>query len=110
MIEAAGLTKRDGATAAVSGPSFTVPPGQATGRSPRGGGPPTPGVGGAAGTGPSGPGAAAVGGRTGRAGVAAGGAGGSSLAMPGRLGAPGARPGAPPVLLLDEPVNGLDPD
>src|SRR3981189_1450576 len=31
MIEAAGLTKRYGATAAVSGLSFTVPPGQVTG-------------------------------------------------------------------------------
>src|ERR1700759_3724682 len=37
-------------------------------------------------------------------------AGGFSLGMGQRLGIPAGVPGGPAVVLLDEPVNGLDPD
>jgi ABC-type transporter Mla maintaining outer membrane lipid asymmetry ATPase subunit MlaF len=49
-------------------------------------------------------------GQAGLDGVATKRAGGFSLGMTQRLGIAAALPGDPAVLLLDEPVNGLDPD
>ena len=161
MIEAAGLSKRYGATVAVDDLSFTVPPGQVTGfLGPNGAGKSTTmrlilGL-----DAPS-SGSVTVGGRpyaafrrplfevgamleakafhggrsarnhllclafsngigagrvgevldlVGLAGPAGKRAGGFSLGMGQRLGIAAALLGDPPVLMLDEPVNGLDPE
>ena len=161
VIEAAGLTKLYGATAAVSELSFTVPPGQVTGfLGPNGAGKSTtmrlilgldaPDAGSvtvngrpysqyrrplfqagalleakafhggrtarnhllclAASNGISRSRVDAVLELTGLAGVAGRRAGGFSLGMSQRLGIAAALLGDPPALMLDEPVNGLDPD
>jgi ABC-2 type transport system ATP-binding protein len=161
MIEAAGLTKRYGATLAVDDLSFSVPPGQVTGfLGPNGAGKSTTmrlilGLDAPA------SGSVTVGGRpyaqyrrplfevgalleakafhggrsarnhllclalsngisparvgkvldlVGLASAARKRAGGFSLGMSQRLGIAAALLGDPPVLMLDEPVNGLDPD
>ncbi len=161
MIEAAGLSKRYGATLAVDGLSFTVPPGQVTGfLGPNGAGKsttmrlilgldtPNSGsvtVGGRPYTSyrrplfeagalleakavhggrsaynhllclalSNGIGRARVGqvlDQVGLASVARKRSGGFSLGMAQRLGIAAALLGDPPVLMLDEPVNGLDPE
>jgi len=161
VIEATGLTKRYGATTAVSGLSFTVPPGQVTGfLGPNGAGKSTT-MRLILGLDAPDSGSVTVGGRPypawrrplcqagalletrafhggrsarnhllclalsngiGRArvdevldlvglrGVARRRAGGFSLGMSQRLGIAAALLGDPPVLMLDEPVNGLDPE
>ncbi len=161
MIEATGLTKRYGATLAVDGLSFTVPPGQVTGfLGPNGAGKsttmrlilgldaPTSGwvtISGRPYTSyrrplfeagalleakavhggrsaynhllclalSNGIGRARVGevlDQVGLASVAGKRSGGFSLGMGQRLGIAAALLGDPPVLMLDEPVNGLDPE
>jgi ABC-2 type transport system ATP-binding protein len=135
MIEAAGLSKRYGATMAVENLSFIVPPGLVTGfLGPNGAGKsttmrlilgldaPTSGsvtVSGRSYTAYRRPltvaGAmleakAFHGGLVGLASAARKRAGGFSLGMGQRLGIAAALLGDPPVLMLDEPVNGLDPE
>ena len=161
MIEAAGLTKRYGATVAVDDLSFTAPPGQVTGfLGPNGAGKSTT-MRLILGLDEPDSGSVTVGGRpyatwrrplfqagalleakafhggrtarnhllclalsngisrarvdevldlTGLAGAARRRAGGFSLGMSQRLGIAAALLGDPPVLMLDEPVNGLDPE
>jgi ABC-2 type transport system ATP-binding protein len=94
MIEAHGLTKRYGGKVAVDGLTFTVRPGVVTGF-----------------LGPNGAGkSTTIRMILGLDEVARKRAGGFSLGMGQRLGIAAALLGDPATLILDEPVNGLDPE
>src|ERR1700677_1060390 len=101
MIDIDGLTKRYGDKTAVDGLSFVVEPGVVTGfLGPNGAGKSTT-MRMSAGLGRP---------PTARGGVPAGGPGGSSLGLGDPLGVAAALLGQPQPVVLDEPVNGLDPD